>query len=133
MLSASELLKQQTVLYVEDEEIARQSIGIFLRRHVGELLLAANGSDGLARYQENRPGIVITDLEMPIMSGMEMIRRIRELDQAVPIIITTAYDDEAHQCPDADRVILKPVLFTSLLQAVTDCLERRMATKGATP
>ena len=116
MLSAGELLKQQKVLYVEDEEIARQSIGIFLRRHVGELLLAANGSDGLARYQENRPGIVITDLEMPIMNGMEMIRRIRERDQSVPIIITTAYDDEAHQCPDADRVILKPVLFSDLLQ-----------------
>lgn len=133
MLSAGELLKQQKVLYVEDEEIARQSIGIFLRRHVGELLLAANGSDGLARYQENRPGIVITDLEMPIMNGMEMIRRIRERDQSVPIIITTAYDDEAHQCPNADRVILKPVLFSDLLQAMTDCLEARMAVKGATP
>ena len=125
MTDAGDLLKLQTVLYVEDEEIARTSIGTFLRRYVGELLLAANGREGLDLYQESRPSVVITDLEMPIMNGMEMIRRIRALDQSIPIIITTAYDDEAHQCPDADRVILKPILFTNLLQAVQECLAAR--------
>ena len=122
MTTESDVLKQQKVLYVEDEEIARQSIGNFLSRYVGELLLGENGRDGLDLYHQNRPSVVITDLEMPFMNGMEMIRRIREQDQTVPIIITTAYDDEAHRCPDADRVILKPILFTNLLQAMRDCL-----------
>ena len=125
MTANNDLLKQQTVLYVEDEEIARASIGSFLSRYVGELLLGANGSEGLELYQEKRPAVVITDLEMPVMNGMEMIKRIRALDRNIPIIITTAYDDEAHKCLDADRVIIKPILFKNLLQAINDCLGAR--------
>mgnify|MGYP003884058633 CR=1 FL=1 len=69
--------------------------------------------------------MVVTDLEMPVMNGMEMIKRIRELNYRIPIIITTAYDDEAHQCPDADRVILKPIRFMDLLQAMEECVAAR--------
>jgi len=69
--------------------------------------------------------VVITDLEMPVMNGMEMIRKIRELDHDIPIIITTAYDDDAHYCPEADLTILKPISFMELLQAVKDCLAAR--------
>lgn len=120
-----EELRELCLLYVEDEDIARLSIGSFLRRQVGELLLAAHGEEGLSLYQERRPAVVITDLEMPIMNGMEMIRRIRALDQNIPIIITTAYDDDAHYCPEADMTILKPISFMELLQAVKDCLYAR--------
>ncbi|SJZ66140.1 Response regulator receiver domain-containing protein [Trichlorobacter thiogenes] len=124
-MDATEKLKQLTLLYVEDEDIARLSIGSFLRRYMGELLLASNGSEGLQLYQEKRPAVVITDLEMPVMNGMEMIRKIRELDHSIPIIITTAYDDDAHYCPEADLTILKPISFMELLQAVKDCLAAR--------
>jgi len=124
-MEPTDALKQLTLLYVEDEDIARLSIGSFLRRYVGTLLLASNGSEGLQLYQENRPAVVITDLEMPVMNGMEMIRRIRELNHAIPIIITTAYDDDAHYCPEADLTILKPISFMELLQAVLDCLAAR--------
>lgn len=121
-MNPNELLKQKSLLYVEDEDIARMSIGTFLRRQVGTLLLAANGSEGLDLYHEHRPSVVVTDLEMPVMNGMEMIRKIREQDDTIPIIITTAYDDEAHYCPEADRTILKPINFMELLQAVQECL-----------
>ena len=120
-----EELKNMMVLYVEDEEIARLSIGNFLRRQVGDLLLAANGDEGLRLYEEHRPAVVITDLEMPVMNGMTMIRKIRELNHQIPIIITTGYDDESHQCPDADLTILKPISFMELLQAVLDCVAAR--------
>ena len=56
---------------------------------------------------------------------MEMIRRIREVDNGTPIIITTAYDDEAHRCDLANRVILKPIIFNDLLQQITECLKVR--------
>lgn len=124
-MTPTEQLKSMTVLYVEDEDIARLSIGNFLRRQVGELLLAENGNEGLRLYQEHRPAVVITDLEMPVMNGMTMIRRIRELNHQIPIIITTGYDDEAHQCPEADLTILKPISFMELLQAVLDSIEKR--------
>jgi len=107
---------------VEDEDIARLSIGTFLRKQVGELLLASNGSEGLQLYQENQPDVVITDLEMPIMNGMEMIVKIRQLNQYTPIIITTAYDDEIHRCPGGNCTILKPISFMELLKTVQSCL-----------
>ncbi len=121
-MSDSDDLRQMTVLFVEDENIARLSIGSFLNRQVGTLLLAENGEEGLRLYEQHRPGVVITDLEMPVMNGMEMIQRIRELDQQIPIIITTGYDDEAHRCPTADLVILKPIRFMELLEGVQTCL-----------
>ena len=122
MIPTSEVLKDLKVLYVEDEDIARLSIATFLKRQVGEIMTAENGSIGLQNYIEHRPDVVITDLEMPVMNGLEMIRRIRELDNDIPIIITTAYDDEAHACPLANRVILKPIRFMDLVQAVEECV-----------
>lgn len=118
-------LSELTALYVEDEPVARMSIGTFLKRQVGALHTAENGKEGLELFETHRPRVVITDLEMPVMNGMEMIRRIRELDDGTPIIITTAYDDEAHRCDLADRVILKPIIFNELLKVINDCLEER--------
>jgi len=131
MITASEVLKDLKVLYVEDEDIARLSIATFLKRLVGEIMTAENGSIGLQRYIEHRPAVVITDLEMPVMNGLEMIRRIRELDNDIPIIITTAYDDEAHACPQANRVILKPIRFMDLVQAVEECVAAKAILNGA--
>jgi CheY-like chemotaxis protein len=124
-MSPLEKLNQTTLLYVEDEDVARMAVGAFLRRQVSKLVTAANGQEGLQQYEEHLPGIVVTDLEMPIMNGMEMIRRIKALDANIPIIITTAYDDEAHSCPEADRIIIKPIMFNDLLETIVECLGER--------
>ncbi|MGB4600098.1 MAG: response regulator [Trichlorobacter sp.] len=120
-----EQLKNMTLLYVEDEDVARMAVGAFLRRQVGTLLLAMNGQDGLEQFQAHHPDIVVTDLEMPVMNGMQMVHSIREMDNGTPIIITTAYDDEAHACPEADRIIIKPVMFNELLATILDCIAER--------
>ncbi|MDY0300313.1 MAG: response regulator [Trichlorobacter sp.] len=114
-----------TVLYVEDEPVARLSITAFLKRWVGTLYTAENGQQGLELFAAHRPQVVITDLEMPVMNGLEMIKKIRDMDNGTPIIITTAYDDEAHRCDLANRVILKPIVFNDLLDQVTECVEER--------
>ncbi|HEX9078879.1 MAG TPA: response regulator [Desulfuromonadaceae bacterium] len=111
-----------TVLFAEDEDLPRTSIGNFLKRQVGTLDLAENGKEGLELFMAHRPGIVITDLEMPAMSGMEMIRRIREMEESVPIIITTGYDDEDHRCELADRTLIKPISFGKLLETIKECI-----------
>lgn len=124
-MTSLEQLQNMTLLYVEDEDVARMAVGAFLKRHVGTLLMAKNGQDGLEQFQAHHPNIVVTDLEMPIMNGMQMVHNIRETDNGTPIIITTAYDDEAHACPQADQVIIKPVMFNELLETILDCLARR--------
>lgn len=122
-MTPEERLNNVTLLYVEDEDVARMAVGSFLKRQVSRLVTASNGEEGLLRYNEHRPAVVVTDLEMPVMNGMEMIRRIRAEDSKIPIIITTAYDDEAHSCPEADRVIIKPIMFNDLLETIIDCLD----------
>ena len=121
-MTAAEQLKTMTLLYVEDEDVARMAVGAFLKRQVATLLLAKDGKDGLEQFQAHHPNIVVSDLEMPVMNGMEMVRRIRDLDDGTPVIITTAYDDEEHACPEADRIIIKPVMFNELLATILECL-----------
>lgn len=126
-MTSAERLKTMTLLYVEDEDVARMAVGAFLKRQVGTLLLASNGQEGYEQFCSVHPDIVVTDLEMPIMNGMQMVHKMRELDNGTPIIITTAYDDEAHACPEADRVIIKPVMFNELLSTILDCVAQRNA------
>jgi CheY-like chemotaxis protein len=120
-----EYLKGMTLLYVEDEDVARMAVGAFLRRQVGTLLLAADGQDGLKQFEAHHPDVVVSDLEMPVMNGMQMVHKMRQLNNGTPIIITTAYDDEAHACPEADRVIIKPIMFNELLATILECVAER--------
>ena len=121
-MTATERLKHMTVLFAEDEDLPRNSIGNFLKRQVGTLAVAENGKEGLELFMAHRPAIVITDLEMPVMSGMEMIRAIREVEKSVPIIITTGYDDDEHRCELADRTLIKPIIFGKLPETIEDCI-----------
>jgi YesN/AraC family two-component response regulator len=108
-------LRDITVLYIEDEEEVRNSIARALKRRVGNIITAANGKEGLELFKTQRPSIVITDLEMPIMNGMVMIEKIREISgNDYPIIVVTAYKDEEHYTPLADGYIYKPINFEEL-------------------
>lgn len=122
-MTAKERMKQMKVLFAEDEELPRTSIGNFLRRQVGSLYVAENGKEGLELFSVHLPEVVITDLEMPLMGGVEMIRRIRDLNETVPIIITTGYDDEIHRSELADRTLIKPIIFGNLLATIESCIE----------
>jgi diguanylate cyclase (GGDEF)-like protein len=110
------------VLYVEDEPVIREALGRFLRRRVNTLLEAADGQEGLALFEKERPDLVITDIRMPQMSGLEMAEAIREIDRDVPIIITTAFNDESYfiRAIDLgiDKFLKKPIENVQLSEAL---------------
>ena len=124
-MSAIEMLKDLTVLLVEDEQFPREAIGRFLQSQVATVHLAGNGQEGLELFNTYQPDVVITDLEMPVMNGLEMIRRIRALGRNVPIIIATGYDDDQHKTDLADRTLIKPIVFSTLLETLESCLEEQ--------
>ncbi len=126
-MSAAEMLKNMTVLLVEDEQFPREAIGRFLKSQVAAVHLAANGLEGLELFSTVQPDVVITDLEMPVMNGLEMIRKIRTLGRTVPIIIVTGYDDDQHKTDLADRTLIKPIVFSKLLEALESCLKEQPA------
>ena len=89
-------LSQLTVLYVEDEAFTRAMFTEFLERLVGTLLVAENGEQGLAAFHAHKPGIIISDVLMPVMDGLTMAEEIRKVDKQVPIIIMTAFDESSY-------------------------------------
>ena len=97
-----DVLKKINILYVEDEDEVRSLTTNVLSKFVNSLVEAINGKEGLELFKkhngENSPlnesfDLVITDINMPKMDGLEMLRGINEIDHAIPSIITTAHND----------------------------------------
>ena len=84
-----------TLLYVEDEEQTQKYVVQILRLKFPQItiLLAQNGRDGLNLYIQERPDIVVTDVRMPIVDGIQMAKKIRELNQDAHIIVLSAADE----------------------------------------
>ncbi|KJU86566.1 response regulator receiver protein [Candidatus Magnetobacterium bavaricum] len=115
------VLKGLSVLYVEDDDLLRANLGKYLKRRFGEVFLASNGREGLDIYNRRKPDFVITDINMPVMNGNEMIKSILEVDDAQPIIITTAFNDDEHTSLRCVNLI-KPIDTNKLLEAIFYCI-----------
>ncbi len=89
-------LEELTVLYVEDDIDTQILIKKMLEFSTKKVLIASNGEEGLAVYKEKQPDIVLTDICMPKMNGLEMSKEIREIDPQQPIAIFTAFDDDEY-------------------------------------
>ncbi|MBS4096972.1 MAG: SpoIIE family protein phosphatase [Sulfuricella sp.] len=117
------VLKNFSLLYVEDDDNIREQLEQFLRRRVKEFHVAANGAEGLAAYREHKPDMIISDILMPEMTGLEMAERIKAEDPEVPIILTTAFNETDYFLKaiqiGIDNYVLKPV-DTGMLQRALD-------------
>lgn len=117
-----------SILVVEDEEQARETLSLMLTmRFPGiKLYTAENGRIGLELYRRHLPELVITDINMPQMSGMEMARTIHKVDPTVSIIVMSAHNlqDQLDVVELAiAHFIPKPIDRDSLFAAVSCCLE----------
>lgn len=86
-----ELLKNLVVLYVEDEINIAEEVEFFLKQFISNVHVAYNGEEGLELYKKFQPDIIITDIQMPKLNGLDMIRQLGK--KRPPIIITTAHSD----------------------------------------
>ena len=87
-------LAHLNVLLVEDDTQLQGVLVGLLAPYVGQIYKAQNGQDGLESFSKNDIDIIITDINMTQMSGTTMAKRVRELDERVPIIFITAYDTD---------------------------------------
>ncbi|EMT46155.1 GGDEF domain-containing response regulator [Anoxybacillus flavithermus] len=117
------------VLYVEDEPGAREMLMRLLKRRIRDVKVAKNGQEAFEYFTEFQPDIVITDIKMPVLNGLELIRRIRESDEHVQIIITTAYDDNDFFIRaieyGVNHFILKPIDHEKFLQSLQHSIYQR--------
>ena len=85
--------KEFNILYVEDDEevslVFRETLNIFFNK----VYFAVNGLDGLEKFENNSIDLILTDITMPLMNGLDMSKEIKKINQDIPIIITSAHDD----------------------------------------
>ncbi len=86
-------IKMLKVLYLEDDENTREVVRYFLKDKVEELYVGFDGEEGLKLYEQYSPDLIITDIQMPNMTGIEMSKIIREKNIDIPIIVITAFND----------------------------------------
>lgn len=122
-----------SILYVEDEEITRSAVARMLKRRVLNVYEAENGREGLELYKQHKPDLVISDIRMPVLDGMEMSKEIKALDKNSRIILTTAHSDANILINSIevgiDKYIMKPLEMTSLFSSVEKCAEHIMLEK----
>ena len=82
-------LKQMKLLYVEDDEDTRMALTQLLKRMGAKVFAAGNGEEGLEIFHKVSPDILIVDLILPQISGVEMLRQIRKADQEIKVIVTS--------------------------------------------
>ena len=87
--------RELTALLVEDDAATRKLMAAQLKGEFKELILAADGREGLAAFQAHQPQLVLTDNSMPHLSGIEMTEAIRRTDPKVPVIFFTSFMDTA--------------------------------------
>ncbi len=124
-LSDSAMLRGMAVLYVEDDTTTREIFADMLTRIVGRVHAAEDGEAGLAAFREFSPDIVISDIQMPYMNGLEMAAAIKQLAPRTPVIITTAFNDNKLLlkaiAAGIDKFLLKPVDKSALDEALVQC------------
>lgn len=118
---------KKNVLIVEDDEDVRTLVGTRLRRAGYNVIVAADGLEGLRQFYGNRPDLVILDVAMPVMDGWQVLERIREVS-SVPILMLTAVSEERDKVRGlrggADDYISKPFAGEELLARVEAALRR---------
>lgn len=116
------MLSKQKVLYVEDDIGIADEVSFFLSKRVDTLYLAVNGEDGVAKFKEFKPDLIITDIQMPKLNGLDMIKQIREQDSEIPIIVTSAFNESEMLLRainlGVDAYLLKPISLSELIQKI---------------
>ncbi len=121
-----EKLKSLTILYAEDEEGIRANVSDSLSYYVKEVYEASNGKEALEVYKEKNPDIILSDIHMPIMNGIDFIKKVRGENRKIPIVMITAHTDKEYLLEAVElhmeKYIVKPVDLDELFSVLDKCV-----------
>lgn len=123
-----EILKNINVLYVEDEEDVREFTSKTISAIVNKVTIASNGKEGLDKFKENSDiNLILTDINMPKMGGLEMCAEIRKINKDIPIVITSAHNDPNFLKKAIEVKVnayaLKPIDLYELIESMIKAVE----------
>ena len=117
------------VLYVEDNKDAREMTTMILEDVFNTITIACDGENGFEKFKQNHIDLIITDINMPKLSGPQMIKKIREIDKDIPILVFSAYDESDLSVeeikPEIEAFILKPIDIEQFFDTLRKVIQKR--------
>ncbi len=115
-------MKYYTIVYVEDDLLVRKYITEFLGRYCKHVYTCSDGVEGLALYKKVQPDILLLDINLPSLNGIDIAEIVRKTDKQTRILISTAYTDKEFMLKAIElnltRYLVKPVTSEELLSAL---------------
>jgi len=115
------ILSKLTILYIEDEDVIRENITETLSMIFKNVISFRDAEDGIKYFKSNLPDMILSDINLPNMSGIEFSKEIRKVNKNIPIILLTAYTN-TEILLEATRLklinyLIKPVIFEELFNS----------------
>ena len=129
-----------SLLLVEDDKVIRSIYEQILSKQIKTIILAVNGEDGYSKYVEHKPDLILSDIKMPVMNGLDMVKKIRIDDKSQRIIIMSAYGESRFFLKAIEAgvkgFLVKPVETDHLLNVINEqandiLLEKRLASEAS--
>ena len=122
------LLSKSSILLAEDEENVRESFKKVLLLYVKRVFTAKDGKEAYELYTKYHPDIIITDIKMPKINGIEFIKKIRQKNHDIPIIVTSAYTDQDLLLESIKlslvEYVIKPIKEKDLNRLLRECAQK---------
>lgn len=120
------MYKNIKILYVEDDEIARENGVEYLENFFEIIYESSDAINALKLYEKHKPDIIITDIQMPKLNGLEFVKRIRQKDKKTQVIIITAFCDKDYLLKAVElglvKYLVKPVREKEFEEALFLCI-----------
>lgn len=119
----------KSILIIDDDPLIRKTLVSHFKKNGYELFMAEDGRNGLETFEQNMPDLTVLDIKLPDLDGLEVLKKIKEIDAAATVIVMTAYDDmkstvEAIKL-GAFEYLVKPLDYVELDLTVAKALQMK--------
>ena len=127
----NKILASLTILLVEDDGEARKLMQELLQGEFAKVIIAQNGDEGLKKFKKFNPDMVVTDIAMPILGGLEMAQEVKKISKDTPVIALSAFSEKERLLKaidiGIDKYVLKPVDMDEFLPALEKLAQDKIA------
>ena len=120
--------QEMTLLYIEDNSDTREMTAMLLKDLFGTVILARDGEEGLAQFDVHAVDMILTDISLPKLNGIEMLQMIRKEDQNVSMVILSAYGDEDYLVDSiavgVDGYLKKPIDIDAFFELASRIVQK---------
>lgn len=124
------MTKDLKLLYVEDDKIARDATLAIFEEFFDNIIVGVDGIDGLNKFNKDTFDIIITDLNMPNMSGLEMLKEIRKVSNDIPVIVLSAHNEDEYKIGSiktgTSTFLSKPINLEKFLTSIYEALNHSL-------